>query len=223
MAEWDGVAERGVYREQYQAELDRLSDAVHRGAWPAVLAAVAGPQLPATSSGLANARRIGGRSGWAPLHQAAWHDAPAEVVERLVAAGAWRTLRSTDGERPVDVAIRLGRDTLVPLLEPAPVHPVPEGVLRAVEHYLHALIRVRTEADRISSALLLPQVAVLTELPDAALWFPVPGMYGGFAVRLEDVGTAPRLTVKSHSRVVGGSGQTHHITPDGCVLVESGW
>jgi hypothetical protein len=181
------------------------------------------PAAVSKSAALVNARRVGGRSGWAPLHQAAWHDAPAEVVEQLLAAGAWRTLRSTDGERPVDVAARLGRDALLPLLEPVPLHPVPAKELRAMEHFLHALVRVRTEHYAVRTALFLPQACVLTELPDAALWFGVPGMYGGFGIHLEEAGTAPRLRVTSHCRMVGYSGRTHHITPDGCVLVESGW
>ncbi|ARF83306.1 ankyrin repeat domain-containing protein [Kitasatospora aureofaciens] len=217
MVDWDGVAERGVYKDVHQAERDQLSDAAHRGDWPAVLAAVA------KSPGLANTRRVGGRSGWAPLHQAAWHNAPAEVVRQLLDAGAWRTLRSMEGERPADVAVRLGRDALLPLLEPAPLHQVPEPDLRAMEHFLHALIRVRTEYYAVKTALVLPQVCVLTELPDTELWFGVPGMYGGFGIRLEEAATAPRLRVTSHCRMVGYSGHTHHITPDSCLLVDSGW
>ncbi|WP_052509258.1 ankyrin repeat domain-containing protein [Kitasatospora griseola] len=139
MAGWDGVAERGHFHEYIQATLDQASDAAYRGDWPTVLAAVA------KSPGLANTRRTGGRSCWTPLHQAAWHGAPPAVVQQLLDAGAWRTLRATDGERPVDIAARLGRDTLLPLLEPAPLHPVGERDLRAMQHFLHALIRVRTE------------------------------------------------------------------------------
>jgi hypothetical protein len=153
MADWDGVAERGVYKDAHQGERDRLSDAAHRGHWAPVPAAVS------KSAALVNARRVGGRSGWAPLHQAAWHDAPAEVVEQLLAAGAWRTLRSTDGERPVDVAARLGRGALLPLLEPVPLHPVPAKELRAMEHFLHALVRVRTEHYAVRTALFPPRPA----------------------------------------------------------------
>ncbi|WP_256178300.1 hypothetical protein [Kitasatospora aureofaciens] len=36
-------------------------------------------------------------------------------------------------------------------------------------------------------------------------------------------GQACLAPVKSDCRVVGGSGQTHRITPDGCALVEEGW
>ncbi|MFJ1791104.1 hypothetical protein [Kitasatospora griseola] len=217
MANWNGVAERGHFHEHVQTALDQASDAAYRGDWPAVLAAVA------KSPDLANTRRTGGRSGWTPLHQAAWHGAPPEVVHQLLDAGGWRTLRATDGERPVDIAARLGRDTLLPLLEPAPLHPVGERDLRAMQHFLHALIRVRTEDYGVKAALTLPQVCVLTELPDPRLEFTVPGMYGGFGIHLEQPATAPRLTVTSHCRVVGCSGQTHHITADGCTLTESGW
>ncbi|CAN3977444.1 ankyrin repeat domain-containing protein [Kitasatospora purpeofusca] len=217
MAEWHGVGDRGVYHDEHQAERDGLADAAHRGDWAQVLAAVE------KSPGLVNTWRVAGRSGWAPLHQAAWHNAPTEVVERLLAAGAWRTLRSADGERPVDLATRLGREALVPILQPVPLHPVPELDLRAMEQFLHALIRVRTEYFNVTVTLVLPQVCVLTELPDPALWFTVPGMYGGFSVRLEEERGAARLAVGSHCRVVGHSGRTHHVTPDGCVLVESGW
>ncbi|MFE7564577.1 ankyrin repeat domain-containing protein [Kitasatospora sp. NPDC057500] len=221
MAEWDGVGERGVYDDEHQAERDRLSDAAHRGDWAAVLAAV--ERSAEKSADLVNTRRVAGRSGWAPLHQAAWHNAPAEVVERLLTAGAWRTLRSADDERPVDVATRLGHAALLPLLEPAPLHRVPEADLRAMQHFLHALIRVRTEDFGVTTALVLPQASVLTELPDAALWFRVPGMYGGFGIQLEEVRAGRRLVVRSHCRIVGHSGRTHHITPDGCTLTESGW
>ncbi|MGW4380356.1 ankyrin repeat domain-containing protein [Kitasatospora sp. NPDC004531] len=217
MTEWDCVAERREFREWELAERDGVSDAAYRGDWPAVLAAAA------ASPRAANQRRTGGRSGWTPLHQAAWHGAPPGVVRQLVEAGAWRTLRSTDGERPVDIAARQGHGELLPLLEPAPLHPVGERELRAMEHFLHALIRVTTEEYGVKVAIVLPQVAVLTELPDPQLSFTVCGMYGGFDVRLEEAATAPRLSVHSHSRMGAGRGRTSHITADGCVLVDNGW
>ncbi|WP_413229898.1 ankyrin repeat domain-containing protein [Kitasatospora purpeofusca] len=50
----------------------------------------AGPGSGGKSAGLVNTRRVAGSRGWTPLHQAAWHNAPTEVVERLLAAGARR-------------------------------------------------------------------------------------------------------------------------------------
>ena len=54
-------------------------------------------------------------------------------------------------------------------------------------------------------------------------WFPVPGMYGGFAYSLSIAGEEPTLTVESWCRVVEGSGQRHVITPDRTELVEEGF
>ncbi|GAA1979778.1 ankyrin repeat domain-containing protein [Kitasatospora viridis] len=215
MADWYGVADRDVYSERFLAERDALADAAYRGDWHAVLTAVdATPEL-------ANSRRVGGRSGWTPLHQAAFHGAPVAVAEQLLAAGAWRTIRAVDGERPVDIATRLGHHQLVPLLRPAPRHEVADGDLRAMEHFLHALIRVRTESMGITARLLPPQVSVLGELPDARLHFAVPGMYGGFTTELK--ADQVQLEVRSFCRVAGGSGQTHRITPEECALIENGW
>nr|BEK62802.1 hypothetical protein KPHV_00290 [Kitasatospora purpeofusca]BEK71224.1 hypothetical protein KPHV_84510 [Kitasatospora purpeofusca] len=71
--------------------------------------------------------------------------------------------------------------------------------------------------------LVLPQVCVLTELPDPALWFSAPGMYGASASGPRRSGGTARLAVGSHCRVVGCSGRTHHVTPDGRLPGESGW
>ena len=48
--------------------------------------------------------RPGGHSRYTVLHQAAHGGAPVAVVEQLLALGAWRTIRTACGERPVDVA-----------------------------------------------------------------------------------------------------------------------
>jgi hypothetical protein len=55
------------------------------------------------------------------------------------------------------------------------------------------------------------------------MWFPVPGMYGGFSYRLESVGVEAKLVSESWCRVVGGSGQRHEITSAGSQLVEEGF
>ena len=52
-----------------------------------------------------------------------------------------------------------------------------------------------------------------------SLWFPYPGMYGGFTLSIRE----DRLVVASWSRVVDGSGQRHVITESGCELVEEGF
>nr|CRL68215.1 ankyrin [Mycolicibacterium malmesburyense] len=67
--------------------------------------------------------------------------------------------------------------------------------------------------------LRYPPVEILHEVPGGHLWFPVPGMYGGFDISLR----GNLLDVKSWCRVVGGSGQAHLVTTAGSILVEEGF
>ncbi|MCC9310081.1 hypothetical protein LN042_23935 [Kitasatospora sp. RB6PN24] len=225
---WIGSTSRDEYRPDYLATLNQAADAAHHGDWPTILSLLpqpgqAGAQISATT--LANTRRVGDASGSAPLHHAARLAAPPAVIEQLIAAGAWRTLRDARGERPVDIATRLGHHHLAALLRPAPKHPVPDVVLQAMEPQLHTLLRARAQQLAGHQDLLLPQVAVLTELPDPLLTVTVPGMYGNFIIELQNAQDpqSMRLEVSGSSRVAGGSGQTHHITAADCTLVEDGW
>ncbi|GAA3213081.1 hypothetical protein GCM10017690_25900 [Microbacterium terregens] len=54
---------------------------------------------------------------------------------------------------------------------------------------------------------------------DDEVWFPIPGMYGGFVVKL----VKQRLHVESWSRVVRGSGRAYVITADRTTLVDEGF
>ena len=53
--------------------------------------------------------------------------------------------------------------------------------------------------------------------------FPVPGMYGGFFYSLKIKNGEFILYVDSWSRIVGGSGQSHEITTEGCKLTNEGF
>jgi hypothetical protein len=67
--------------------------------------------------------------------------------------------------------------------------------------------------------LRYPPVEILREVPGHRLWFLVPGMYGGFEITL----IHDFLSVKSWSRIAGGSGQEHLITTEGAILVRDGF
>ncbi len=69
------------------------------------------------------------------------------------------------------------------------------------------------------TVLRYPPVEILHEVPGQRVWFPVPGMYGGFDITLRQ----DALDVKSWCRVVGGSGQAHLITTAGAILVDEGF
>lgn len=211
--EWDGVGKRGVLRDDLQARRDALADAAKAYDWPGMLAMVrAGPSL-------ANAARPGGKSGFAPLHQAAHGGAPVAVVEELVALGAWRTLRDGNGRRPVDVAQARGHAQLIPVLAPALLRQVPPDTLAAIESGFHRVVRGRIGDLEDQSGLRLPQLAPMLEV-DCAWWFPVPGMYGGFAYNLVGEGASAMLVSDSWCRVAEGSEERHEIDAGGSRLIE---
>lgn len=212
-SDWDGVTLRSTYKEGYQARRDGLASAARGGDWEAVLAELA------KSPALVNKWRPGGSSWYTPTHHAAWHGADPGVVRRLLAHGPWLTLRTAAGDRPLDIALRGGHAHLAGLLMPVVRHPVPTDVLAALQRHFHALVRERAAHLVDEQRLRLPELDVLTELAEPKMSFTVPGMYGGFYYALQ----GRELEVRSWSRVVGGSGQTHRITREGCVLTESGY
>ena len=63
----------------------------------------------------------------------------------------------------------------------------------------------------------------MLELEEPEIWFPVPGMYGGFSITMDGEGEEAILISSSWCRVSGGSGQRHEITANGSELVEEGF
>jgi hypothetical protein len=141
----------------------------------------------------------------------------------LIELGAWRTLHNARGERPVDVAERQGHHHLREVLEPVLKHRVPHGVLLRIQSHFHEVIRGRIDRELPHHGLRLPELEPLLELDRPQMWFPVPGMYGGFSFRLVTSADEAKLISESWCRVVGGSGQRHEITSEGSRLVEEGF
>ena len=194
-----------------------MCDAARDGRWGDLLA------LLDKHRELVNSCRIDSPSLYAPLHQAAYNGAPGEVVEALLRWGAWRTLRNADTERPVDIARRLGHVRLLRRLEPVYLHVVPASVLAALQRHLHEVILGRITVVPGWKTLRLPELEPLLEMEAPSYWFPVPGMYGGFACTLEARGASSSLVVESWCRVVGGSGQRHLVSAAGATLVDEGF
>jgi hypothetical protein len=214
---WDGMTQPETINESVlQSRID-LASASKAGDWTKVLTVLE------SDSSLINVCRPGGKSLFAPIHQAAYCGAPESVVQRLIDAGAWRTLQNFRGERAVDVAQRRGHAHLLQLLEPVIKHPVPIGVLLKVQAIFHGVIRGRVDEFVQQHQLRLPELETLLELDAAEMWFPVPGMYGGFSYRLETFGVDATLIAESWCRVAGGSGQRHQITSKCSQLVAEGF
>jgi len=96
--------------------------------------------------------------------------------------------------------------------------------LEIVQAYFHELILKRADpAEKFMANKNKRLPVVSNEIFGKRMWYPVPGMYGGFEYVLSERSGKPLLTTESWCRIVGGSGQRHEITIDGCVLVEEGF
>jgi len=96
--------------------------------------------------------------------------------------------------------------------------------LEVIKNFFHELILKRNEFNKNFlnyENKKLPEIT--NSVWDKEEWYAVPGMYGGFAYKLVERDKKPLLISSSWCRVVGGSGQKHEITIDGCILVEEGF
>jgi hypothetical protein len=216
-SEWDGVTQPDTLNDQANTLRQQLADAAKGYDWKAALS------ILASHPSLINITRPGGQSRYTVLHQAAHGGAPADVVTQLLALGAWRTLRTAQGERAVDIAQRQGHAQLMPLLTPALKRSIAPELLQSIQGHFHEVIRGRMAEGNLTVALRLPELEPLLELERPAMWFPVPGMYGGFSYELNTVSGGPVLISESWCRVVGGSGQRHLVSPHGSLLLEEGF
>ena len=80
-------------------------------------------------------------------------------------------------------------------------HASPRALVRLERHF-HAAMR--QHAPRLVAPLCLPQLEPLLEMERDKVFFPVPGMYGGFVFWLEVDGDRPKLLVDAWSRIVDG-------------------
>jgi hypothetical protein len=214
---WDGITTPGIVSDEDEKLRQHLSDAAKNYEWPSVLA------ILSEHPELVNTTRPGGHSWYTPLHQAAHGGASEEVVLDLLRIGAWRSLRNSKGDRPVDIARSKSRVNLLEMLEPVYSRDVPPSVLARIQGHFHEVIRGRANRLVEENRLRLPELEPVLEFRPRQFWFTVPGMCGGFGYWLEQDGANAKIVTESWSRVQGGSGQRHEITVAGSVLVAEGF
>ena len=173
---------------------------------------------------LINCTRPGGRAWYTPLHHAAWNGAPKSVVRELLGLGAWRTLRNSGGERPMEVAARMGHRNLVEMLTPEYPRSVHDSQIERIEIYFHAVMLGRAARQIKENRLRLPQLSPLLEYRDCTCWCTVRGMAGGFHYWFEyGKDKEPKLVSESWCRVVQGSGERHEVTADSIKMTARGF
>ena len=216
-AEWDGITKSEALRDDEVVVRHALADAAKQYNWKKTL------EILNERPDLINVTRPDGRALYTPLHQAAHGNAPAEVAQQMVDIGAWRTLRNADDERAVDIAKRKGYQHLVQLLEPVYKTHISHAALQKIQLHFHEVILGRAGDLVQKFSLRLPDLEPLLELEQPRMWFPVPGMYGGFSYLLDGEGKNAKLISESWCRVVSGSGQRHEITSKEVKLVDEGF
>jgi hypothetical protein len=206
---WDGITRPTTPSDVTAEARQQLGECARRYNWKGVFEALEADSL------LINSSRPGSASRYAPLHQAAHGGAPVDVVMRLIALGAWCGLRNAAGERPLDVARRRNHTHLLRILEPPRHIDVAPEVLRRIQVYFHAVIRVRAQHLVDEHALRLPELEVMLEMPDPHLFFALPPVHSGFWFRLEPAGPNSRLVAESSFHSVDNSYERHTITASG--------
>jgi hypothetical protein len=232
---WRGILDPSLLLDEVVSATHRLADAAKVGDWSTVFDLLDDPERRVDI----NWWRPGGPAWFTVLHQAAWHGAPADVAAELIRRGALRSLRDSRGRTAYDVrcqkdhkgnhpkgvatqqrkSLTLRERYLKPppsSLAPADIQTLDRHLADVINSRIRGVLYDGRDPQRI---LRYPPVEILHEVPGQRLWFPVPGMYGGFDITLlEDV-----LHVESWCRVVGGSGQEHLITRGGSILVSEGF
>jgi hypothetical protein len=74
---------------------------------------------------------------------------------------------------------------------------VPLGILLKIQSHFHAVIRGRAARQIEEYELRLPELEPLLEIDRGPIWFPVPGMAGGFYNDLAAEGLDAKLESKS--------------------------
>ncbi|MGQ9858525.1 MAG: hypothetical protein ACUVS3_07520 [Thermodesulfobacteriota bacterium] len=66
-----------------------------------------------------------------------------------------------------------------------------------IQSHFHEVIPGRIDRELPDQGLRLPELEPLLELDRPQMWFPVPGMYGGFSYRLGSIGADAKLVSES--------------------------
>jgi len=215
--EWCGIIKSETFDEKERNLRENLEQVIKTHKWNDIFAFV--EKRP----DLINAAFLDNSSWYSPLHQLTAENSPAEVIEKIVSLGAWRTLKTFDGDKAIDIANNKGYLHLVKLLEPVYCHTTNLERLSKIQKHFHQVIIGRINVISDWQSFRLPDLEILLEIEEPSMWFPVPGMYGGFNYELIFKGKTIKLISGSWNRVVGGSGERHEITARGSKLVERGF
>jgi hypothetical protein len=120
---WDGITKSKTLTVNAARERHHLADRAKNCDWVGLL------KILEIDSRLVNTTRPDGKAKYAPLHHAAYGGAPEHLVSELLRLGAFRTLRDSQGHRPVDIARNRSHRHLLTILEPVSERRIRPDVL----------------------------------------------------------------------------------------------
>ncbi len=151
--DWDGVTKESTLTYGWATSRIALAEASRQSRWQDVLALL-------DQGCHVNDYQLSIPEWNTALHWAAENGAPAEIAERLIDCGAWRSLPNARGRRPVDIATAHGHHHLRGVLEPVFVQSVPDSDLQGIQLHFHEILG--TWQDLIMEhGLRLPELTVL--------------------------------------------------------------
>lgn len=203
---------RESFEAEYAKSRDVIDDLGSQGKWEHLLKLLHEDESEVNSTRLPS-KECPSASLMTPLHYAANNKAPKDVFEELLAMGASKTLRTAKNETAFDIGKVNGLEQDVLELLQIPHSLLDNGSqISKMEEALHDVILSRADELVSSSNVALPQLSYFYE--KGGFYFPVPGMYGGFAVKSHEEG----LEVNSEN--MGGSEMTHFINRNGEVTMK---
>ena len=189
---WRGCNNPQAFHYYYLQYLHQLADAARDYDWSTVMTIL--EEHPE----YVNVPRVGGIDGYTPLHHAAHGNAPLYVIRYMVyGLGAWRTMKTTNGMRAVDIALAQGggchHATIAMLELPKDVqrHLYPGILDGPIQAGVHSLLTSVVGHWIQSSNYRLPQLSVLAEIITYAevgecskLLCSIPGFFGDYSLEL---------------------------------------
>lgn len=206
--EWQGVTQKNVYSVDINNHLANITELSKRSNWQGLF------DILKDESKYVNFFNPSEDLWYAPLHYAAEEGASDIIIRKLIEMGSWRTLRTAKGERAVDIVARKGHTNLVDILKPVLHYSIATDRLAQMQKYFHKYIIRRTETLVKDYKLRLPDLEPLLEMRNSKIWFPVPGMMGGFSYWIEEKEDGFKLLCNNWSRM-DGTIYHYEISSDG--------
>jgi len=216
--EWDGVRKAATINESRCKLLNDIFQNARLENWDRTFRI-----LSMESRHIIDSVQPDEKTDYTLLHHAA-EQGNTNAIGTLLDLGASKSIVDMNGRIPYDLIKDFyEHEEMYEMLRPISIKEEDETVLNKIQYNLHSLIMEIAGDPVRNHELRLPQIRVLLEHLDCNMWFPIPGMYGGFNVMFNNDSEGVFLIAESWSRIAEGSGMRHKINQYGTSLIDEGF